>query len=58
MKVLYSCHIVNCVYRSFAGGQLRVSYKGHSTFFDWSNTESNALQWAGFYSDCEHEVPK
>ena len=33
-----------------------MSHKSHSTFFDWSNTNSNALQWAAFYSDCEHEV--
>ncbi|KAE8442380.1 hypothetical protein EG329_003396 [Mollisiaceae sp. DMI_Dod_QoI] len=38
------------------GGQLRVSHKGHSTFFDWSNTDSKDIQWAAFYSDCEHEV--
>ena len=39
-----------------AGGQLRVSHNGHSTFFDWSNTNSTSIQWAAFYSDCEHEV--
>lgn len=33
-----------------------MSHKGHSTFFDWSNTKSNAIHWAAFYSDCEHEV--
>jgi hypothetical protein len=37
------------------GGQLRVSHNGHSTSFDWSN-DSNTVQWAAFYSDCEHEV--
>jgi hypothetical protein len=27
-----------------------------ATFFDWSNTESNSLHWATFYTNCEHEV--
>jgi hypothetical protein len=39
-----------------AGGQLRISHNGYSTFFDWSNTNSTAIKWAAFYSDCEHEV--
>lgn len=41
---------------TFLGGQLRLTHKGHSTLFDWSNTEDKHIQWAAFYSDCEHEV--
>lgn len=39
-----------------AGGQLRVSHKGHETLLDWSNEDAAAINWAAFYSDCEHEV--
>jgi hypothetical protein len=40
------------------GGQLRVAHKGVEQFFDLaSNIEDNlSIQWASFYSDCEHEV--
>jgi hypothetical protein len=40
------------------GGQVRVSHKGVERFFDFgSNVEDNSsIQWAVFYSDCEHEV--
>ncbi|THV47546.1 hypothetical protein BGAL_0304g00180 [Botrytis galanthina] len=37
------------------GGQLRVTHRGSNTFFDWGN-KSDSIQWAAFYSDCEHEV--
>lgn len=40
----------------YTGGQLTVSHKGHKTTFDWSNSDSKAIKWAAFYSDCEHEV--
>ncbi|KUJ14348.1 uncharacterized protein LY89DRAFT_784308 [Mollisia scopiformis] len=48
--------LVVCLPHPHEGGQLRVSHKGHSSFFDWSNTDSHDIQWAAFYSDCEHEV--
>ena len=35
---------------------MRVTHKGHSKVFDWSILDSAAIQWAAFYSDCEHEV--
>jgi hypothetical protein len=43
------------------GGQLIVRHAGHSQNFDWSTSgsekgKSSAIQWAAFYSDCEHEV--
>jgi hypothetical protein len=33
-----------------------VTHKGHTKYFDWSNTDSSTINWAAFYSDCEHEV--
>jgi hypothetical protein len=43
------------------GGQLVVRHARYSHTFDWSANSSNldgstAIQWAAFYSDCEHEV--
>ncbi|KAF2014657.1 hypothetical protein BU24DRAFT_349125 [Aaosphaeria arxii CBS 175.79] len=42
------------------GGQLAVRHAGHSTTFDWGNASQQndeaCIQWAAFYSDCEHEV--
>ncbi|KAF2649770.1 hypothetical protein K491DRAFT_683553 [Lophiostoma macrostomum CBS 122681] len=42
------------------GGQLVVRHAGHVMTFDWGITGSNSglggIQWAAFYSDCEHEV--
>lgn len=35
---------------------MRVTHKGHSKYFNWSNTDAAAIQWAAFYSYCEHEV--
>jgi hypothetical protein len=45
---------------SHKGGQLIVRHAQHSMTFDWGNnpkeTAKPAVQWAAFYSDCEHEV--
>ena len=38
------------------GGKLRVAHKGQETIIDWSQKEADKIQWAAFYSDCEHEV--
>ena len=38
------------------GGQLRVAHKGKETITDWGQREADKIQWAAFYSDCEHEV--
>lgn len=38
------------------GGQLRVAHKGKGTIIDWGQKEADKIQWAAFYSDCEHEV--
>lgn len=43
------------------GGELIVRHAGQTITFDWSKSGSrgrndSAIQWAAFYSDCEHEV--
>ncbi|KAI0895160.1 hypothetical protein F4806DRAFT_91726 [Annulohypoxylon nitens] len=43
------------------GGQLIVRHAEHSATYDWSASKAKEgapaqLQWAAFYSDCEHEV--
>jgi hypothetical protein len=40
------------------GGQLIVRHAEHAVTFDWgaSNGGAESIQWAAFYSDCEHEV--
>ncbi|OAG10945.1 uncharacterized protein CC84DRAFT_1084719 [Paraphaeosphaeria sporulosa] len=42
----------------YEGGQLIVRHAGHSMTFDWGASElvNTSVQWAAFYSDCEHEV--
>lgn len=44
-----------CVHK---GGQLEVRHEGRTMTFDWSMPETARpeIQWAAFYSDCEHEV--
>ena len=32
-----------------------MSHRGHYSVFDWSGDAPSAIQWAAFYSDCEHE---
>jgi hypothetical protein len=50
--------LVVCLPNPHEGGHLRVAHKGIERFFDLgSNSNSNSsIQWAAFYSDCEHEV--
>ena len=33
-----------------------VQHGGQTVEFDWSHQSSSAIQWAAFYSDCEHEI--
>ena len=42
------------------GGRLEVRHRWTSTSFDWSQQGETppAVQWAAFYSDCQHEVFK
>ncbi|KAI1101258.1 hypothetical protein F4804DRAFT_347774 [Jackrogersella minutella] len=50
--------LVVCLPMAYKGGQLEVRHNGKTVAFDWSKLESDrpAIQWAAFYSDCEHEV--
>ncbi|KAI1451323.1 hypothetical protein F4805DRAFT_109316 [Annulohypoxylon moriforme] len=50
--------LVVCLPVAHEGGQLEVRHKAKTITFDWSDLASSqsAIQWAAFYSDCEHEV--
>ncbi|OJJ67117.1 hypothetical protein ASPBRDRAFT_78662 [Aspergillus brasiliensis CBS 101740] len=48
--------LVVCLPCQFAGGNLTVQHHGQETNFDWSRQSSSSIQWAAFYSDCEHEI--
>ncbi|KAK6858062.1 hypothetical protein PG995_005761 [Apiospora arundinis] len=63
--------LVVCLPVDHEGGQLKVRHKGEEMTFDWSTNptsqpnqnkknkskpDSQAIHWAAFYSDCEHEV--
>ncbi|KXJ88481.1 hypothetical protein Micbo1qcDRAFT_207207 [Microdochium bolleyi] len=47
--------LVVCLPHPHQGGGLVVRHAGKDVTFDWSSTEG-AVQWAAFYSDCEHEI--
>ena len=47
--------LVVCLPSAHRGGELAVRHDGRETKFDWSKN-STTMQWAAFYSDCEHEV--
>jgi 2OG-Fe(II) oxygenase superfamily len=47
--------LVVCLPCAHTGGELAVRHAGREVKFDWSG-DSKELQWAAFYSDCEHEV--
>jgi len=40
------------------GGALAVRHNGDEVLFDWRSKANDepSIQWAAFYSDCEHEV--
>lgn len=50
--------LVVCLPSIHEGGQLEVRHEGQTVPFDWSMPETARpeIQWAAFYSDCEHEV--
>ncbi|KAH8768160.1 hypothetical protein F5883DRAFT_418622, partial [Diaporthe sp. PMI_573] len=50
--------LVVCLPCVHQGGQLEVRHEGRTMTFDWSMPEAARpeIQWAAFYSDCEHEV--
>lgn len=39
------------------GGALRIAHCGQKTIYAWGN-QDGIIQWAAFYSDCEHAVYK
>lgn len=41
---------------SFSGGALAVRHNSQEVLFDWSSCNPDSVQWAAFFSDCEHEV--
>lgn len=50
--------LVICLPSAHQGGQLEVRHQGRNMNFDWSMPETARpqIQWAAFYSDCQHEV--
>ncbi|KAH7320592.1 hypothetical protein B0I35DRAFT_197903 [Stachybotrys elegans] len=50
--------LVVCLPFQHSGGVLEVRHDGKVAEFDWSTNSSHSgdIQWAAFYSDCEHEV--
>ncbi|KAK6956528.1 hypothetical protein Daesc_001806 [Daldinia eschscholtzii] len=50
--------LVVCLPAAREGGQLEVRHNGKTVSFDWSKLDNNqpSIQWAAFYSNCEHEV--
>lgn len=40
----------------FSGGSLIVRHGAEQVDFDWAATSKSHVQWAAFYSDCEHEI--
>ncbi|KAE8146975.1 hypothetical protein BDV25DRAFT_42831 [Aspergillus avenaceus] len=48
--------LVVCLPAPFRGGNLFVRHQGREIDFDWASASGSAIQWAAFYSDCEHEI--
>ncbi|KAL3469173.1 hypothetical protein BJX99DRAFT_241925 [Aspergillus californicus] len=48
--------LVVCLPSGFTGGSLLVEHHGQKVQFNWSEKSSSSIQWAAFYSDCEHEI--
>ncbi|KAI3556421.1 oxidoreductase [Colletotrichum abscissum] len=49
--------LVVCLPMKHEGGELAVRHSGQTHSFDWAKNSNNCvIQWAAFYSDCEHEV--
>lgn len=44
-----------CLPCAHDGGELLVRHDDREVMFDWSGN-NQYIQWAAFYSDCEHEV--
>lgn len=48
--------LVVCLPVQFEGGSLVVRHQLEEVVYDWSANDGPCVQWAAFYSDCEHEV--
>ncbi|KAF3392552.1 hypothetical protein F1880_008831 [Penicillium rolfsii] len=48
--------LVVCLPSAFKGGKLIVRHQDIAVEFDWSARSGSTIQWAAFYSDCEHEI--
>ena len=48
--------LVVCLPSPFEGGNLLVRHHGKEVSFEWSHESAQSIQWAAFYSDCEHEI--
>ncbi|KAF3799742.1 hypothetical protein GCG54_00000988 [Colletotrichum gloeosporioides] len=49
--------LVVCLPMKHEGGELAVRHNEITHSFDWAeNSHKPSIQWAAFYSDCEHEV--
>ncbi|KAF4445671.1 hypothetical protein F53441_10620 [Fusarium austroafricanum] len=48
--------LVVCLPVEHKGGELAVRHGGREIVFDWAPQSVDTIQWAAFFSDCEHEV--
>lgn len=48
--------LVVCLPYAHEGGTLRVKHRGQTTDFAWGERNPQAITWAAFFGDCEHEV--
>ncbi|WEW55731.1 oxidoreductase [Emydomyces testavorans] len=48
--------LVVCLPSPHEGGALAVRHSGRDVVYDWSKFSECQIQWAAFYSDCEHEI--
>lgn len=48
--------LVVCLPSTFKGGNLVIGHAGKEVDFDWAPGSASTIQWAAFYSDCEHEI--
>lgn len=48
--------LVVCLPVAHKGGQLAVRHQDRQVEFNWASQHPDTIQWAAFFSDCEHEV--
>ena len=50
-------HLVVCLPSPFKGGNMLVQNHDQNVVeFDWSSRSDSNIQWAAFYTDCDHQV--